>query len=179
MSCGPSYLNCPDFSLSTNDRDSIEPIEPNCPSLGRFESDMEFRFCRCDYENYVESLYSYAACIETRRNQEAMQRYNAAVKVYNCRLKRDDCKLLRPVISLLNDDVPDYPFCVTGYGVSHTRFFDGIEAEECAIYIESFEAELEKWAAEKSKVAFRNAERNADEAIARFNCHAQGNDYCL
>ena len=60
-----------------------EPRDPQCPVLGKFDSDFDFEMCKAEMERYQRSLRTYADCIDDAKT-DALDRYNKAVKRFNC-----------------------------------------------------------------------------------------------
>jgi hypothetical protein len=188
----PGAFTCPTFPTScesydlheTISSDPIEPFEPTCPAMGEFRNQLDFRFCRCDHEQYVEQLSDWAACISKRRAQLATAVYNEMVRVYNCRLSQDGCAAASsirsmPISSIFRpylDRMPTLPACTTY--LAQRSFHDVSDAQSCRFEVEDLSDDLTRWAERTAAAAESDAHLKADQAISRFNCHAQGGRYC-
>jgi hypothetical protein len=59
------------------------PRDPDCPMLGKFDSDYEFQSCKSDMESYQVAVNKYAQCLDDEKSS-TIKEFNKAVERFNC-----------------------------------------------------------------------------------------------
>jgi hypothetical protein len=66
-----------------------EPRDPECPILGRFNSDFEFQMCKSEMEDYERKLNRYLSCLDDEKS-DAIKKYNKSVERFNCHARGEN-----------------------------------------------------------------------------------------
>ena len=181
------------------------PDEPICLMSagieGGFRYRDQFQACRFDLQSFANALDEHYRCTNQKLKTTLDDLLVSVISTYNCYVRffadkdRGDPSAQCPPL-----DVPRFhhsyqvdgleydlgvPKCVSGYAPT-SRY----DLSNCNEQVEVFTGDNifgYSWSAESAQKQYdtymRNLrfelDRRLDDAVRRFNCHADGNDFCI